>query len=203
MMWVWQGSRVNSWLAGCLAGCWLVWCCCLVVETGSWCWFGAAAWWWKLEADADLVLLPGGGSWKLMLIWCCCLVVEAGSWFGAAVWWWKLEAEADLLLILVSWISGAVPGPLGCADSLILLILLLLPDGGSWKLMLIFHLRVNLTGNGGSDITQKFENWLNFDEFLAEGHVYLLFKYIYMYVIHKIPVWIDVKVKNVLNLGGP
>ena len=32
-----------------------------------------------VEADADLVLLSGGGSWKLMLVWCCCLVVEAGS----------------------------------------------------------------------------------------------------------------------------
>ena len=38
-MWVWQSGRVNSWLAGCLPGGWLVWCCCLVVETGSWCWF--------------------------------------------------------------------------------------------------------------------------------------------------------------------
>ena len=28
-----------------------MWCCCLVVET--WSWFGAAAWWWKLQADAD------------------------------------------------------------------------------------------------------------------------------------------------------
>ena len=52
--------------------CWF-WCCCLVVEAGSWCWFGAAAWCWRLEADADLVLLTGGGSWKLRLIHC---------------WWW-------------------------------------------------------------------------------------------------------------------
>ena len=41
MMWVWQSGRVNSWLAGCLAGGWLMWCCCLVVETASWCWFYA------------------------------------------------------------------------------------------------------------------------------------------------------------------
>ena len=94
MMWVWQGSRVNSWLDGYLAGGWLMWCCCLVVEA---------------EADADVVLLPGGGNWKLMLIWCCCL-------------WWKLEAEVDLLLMVVAWISGAVQGPLGCADLLILLV---------------------------------------------------------------------------------
>ena len=107
MMWVWQGGRVNSWLAGCLAGGWLVWCCCLVVETGSWCWFGVAVWWWKLEADADLVLLPGGGNWKLMLI--LVLLPGGGSWcwFGAAVWWWKLEANADLVLQIVGWISGA------------------------------------------------------------------------------------------------
>ena len=25
-----------------------------------------AAWWWKLEANAGLVLLPGGGKWKLI-----------------------------------------------------------------------------------------------------------------------------------------
>ena len=64
-----------------LIWCWklmLIWCCCLVVETGSWCWF-----------------------------WCCCLVVETGSWFGAAAWWWKLEADADLVLQIVGWISGA------------------------------------------------------------------------------------------------
>ena len=74
-----------------------------------------------------------------MLITCCCLVVESGSWcwFGAAGWWWNLEAEADLLLMVVALIFGAVQGPLECADSLILLILLLLPSGGSWKLMLI------------------------------------------------------------------
>ena len=70
-----------------------MWCCCLVVETGSWCWFGAAAWWWKLEADADLVLLPGGGSWKLMLIWCCCLVVES----------WKLR-----LICCCCWFPGSL-----------------------------------------------------------------------------------------------
>ena len=40
---------------------WLV----VLLEVG---WCGAAAWWWKLEADGGLVLLPGGGSWKLMLI---------------------------------------------------------------------------------------------------------------------------------------
>ena len=133
MMWVWQGSRVNSWLAGCLAGGWLMWCCCLVVETGSWCWFGAAAWWWKLEADADLVLLPGGGSWS----WC---------WFGAAVWWWKLEADADLVLLPGggSWWVGAgslglavghwnrcsgslggCPGAAGCVQSLQFMVLLI------------------------------------------------------------------------------
>ena len=113
----------------------LIWCCCLVVETGNWCWFGVAAWWWKLEADADfgagawwwkleanVVLLPGGGNWKLMLVWCCYLVVESGSWcwFGAASWWWKLKADADLVLLIVAWISGLavghwkqVPGSLG------------------------------------------------------------------------------------------
>ena len=122
MVWVWQGSRVNSWLVGCLAGGWLMWCCCLVVETGSWCWFGAAALWWKLEADADMVLLHGGGNWKLMLIWCCCLVGETGSWcwFGVAAWWWKLR-----LICCWWWLPGClgvVQGPLGCADSLILLI---------------------------------------------------------------------------------
>ena len=119
MMWVWQGNRVNSWLAGCIAGGWLMWCCSLVVEAGSWYWFGAATWWWKFEADADLVLLPGGRNWKLMLIWYCCLVVGAGSWcwFGAAVWWWKLEA--DFGAAIVAWISWAVQGLLGCADSLI------------------------------------------------------------------------------------
>ena len=93
-------------------------------------WCDAAAWWWKLEANAGLVLLPGGGnwklvlilvllsgggSWKLMLIWCCCLVLEAGSWcwFGAADWWWKLEAEADSLLMVVAWMSGDCPGAAG------------------------------------------------------------------------------------------
>ena len=50
MMWVWQSGRVSSWLAGCL-----MWCCCLVVET-----------------EADVVLLPGGGNWKLMLIFMQC-----------------------------------------------------------------------------------------------------------------------------------
>ena len=57
MMWVWQGSRLNSWLAGNLAEGWLMWCCCLVVGAGNWCWFCAVAWLWRLEADADLVLL--------------------------------------------------------------------------------------------------------------------------------------------------
>ena len=32
---------------------------------------------WKLRQI--LVLLAGGGSWKLRLIWCCCHVVGAGS----------------------------------------------------------------------------------------------------------------------------
>ena len=97
---------------------WLPWCGCgRVVElTAGWLdalleagWCGAAAWWWKLEADAGLVLLPGGGnwklvlilvllsgggSWKLMLIWCSCLVVKAGSWCwlvlltGGGSWGW-------------------------------------------------------------------------------------------------------------------
>ena len=109
MMWVWQGGRVNCRLAGCLARGWLMACCCLVVETGSWCWFGATAWWLKLEADAD---------------WCCWLVVEAGSWcwFDVAVLWWKLEADADLVLLIVTCISGAGCRSLGCAYLLILLI---------------------------------------------------------------------------------
>ena len=87
---------------------------------------------WKL---ADVVLLPGGRNWKLMLVWYCCLVVETGSWgwFGAAAWWCKLmlnwccclvvEADADLVLLIVAWISRRlavdhweqVPGSLwGC-----------------------------------------------------------------------------------------
>ena len=40
---------------------WLV----VLLEVG---WCGAAAWWWKLEAG--LVLLPGGGSWKLIFMQC-------------------------------------------------------------------------------------------------------------------------------------
>ena len=54
MMWVWQGCGVKQ-LIGWMS----------LLEVG---WCGAAAWWWRLEADAELVLLPGGGSWKLMLI---------------------------------------------------------------------------------------------------------------------------------------
>ena len=50
---------------------WLPWCGCgsIVELTADWLvvlleigWCGAAAWWWKLEADGGLVLLPGGGS---------------------------------------------------------------------------------------------------------------------------------------------
>ena len=70
-MWVWQGSRVNSWLAGCLAGGWLMWCCCLVVEAGSWCWFGAAVWWWKLEADADFSQCPKFSQYKYPMVLQC------------------------------------------------------------------------------------------------------------------------------------
>ena len=69
MVWVWQGSRVNSRLAGCLAG-----------------------------ELAGVVLLPGGGNWKLMLVWCCCLVVEA---------------DADLVQIVVAWIYGGCLGAIG------------------------------------------------------------------------------------------
>ena len=98
----------------------LIWCCCLVMETGSWCWFGAAAWGWKLEVEADF----GAAAlwWKL----------EAEADFGAAAWWWMLEADADLVLKIVAWISGAgcrslkqmpgslggCPGAIGCADLL-------------------------------------------------------------------------------------
>ena len=130
----------------------------------------------KLTADrldallelAGVVLLPGGGSWKLMLIWCCCLVVEAGSWywFGAAAWWWKLEA--DLVLHIIAWISGAgcrsleqmpgslrgCPGATGCADLLNFADLVLLTGGGSWCWFSGCP-QANLTGNSGSNITQR------------------------------------------------
>ena len=55
MMWVWQGSRVNSWLAGCLAGGWLMWCCCLVVETGT---------------DADFIQCPNVQCKYPMVVQC-------------------------------------------------------------------------------------------------------------------------------------
>ena len=51
MMWVWQGSRVNSWLAGCL--CWRLAGVVLLPGGGNWMLMliSAAVWWWKLEAD--------------------------------------------------------------------------------------------------------------------------------------------------------
>ena len=42
-----------------------MWCCCLVVETGSW--FGAAAWWWKLEADANFIQCPNVQSVNIQM----------------------------------------------------------------------------------------------------------------------------------------
>ena len=97
-MWVWQDGRVNSWLAGSLAGGWLEWCCCLVVETGSWCWVSAAAWWWKLEADADFSQCPNVYSVNPMS-----RISKQSTDLAAMMWVWQ-DGRVN------SWLAGSLAG---------------------------------------------------------------------------------------------